>query len=460
LLLFCGAAGKSGQFPLHVWLPDAMEGPTPVSALIHAATMVAAGVFLMARVYPLLDADGQNLPDFSTALMVIAWVGAFTALFAACIAVAQTDIKRILAYSTVSQLGYMMMAIGVGGWVAGMFHLIAHAFFKALLFLGAGSVIHGCHEEQDIRHMGGLRQYMPATFMTYAVGMMALAGVPVFFSGFWSKDEILHAAFAWPISNGPFLMGLAGAFLTAFYMTRQVACVFYGPYRGGKPAESKHSADHKAHDHKPHESPPVMVVPLKILAGGAILFGFLGTPAWPWFHAYFTGHEAAFDFGKLFHGDTLGLMLLSTVVVALGLGTGWSLYGKNPLRKATATDPLESAQPETFQLLRDKFRVDEIYEATVIDFVRQGAVWFQTLEIALWNGLVKLVELATLALAWLNRIIDECLVNPGFDAGCEQLARSGRYFSKLQDGQMQLYLRSIAVAVAGLVIWLAWESML
>lgn len=464
LLLFCGAAGKSGQFPLHVWLPDAMEGPTPVSALIHAATMVAAGVFLMARVFPLLDTDSQNLPDFSTALTVIAWVGAFTAVFAACIAVAQTDIKRILAYSTVSQLGYMMMAIGVGGYVAGMFHLIAHAFFKALLFLGAGSVIHGCHDEQDIRHMGGLRTYMPATFLTYAIGMMALAGVPVFFSGFWSKDEILHAAFVWPISQGPFLMGLAGAFLTAFYMTRQVACVFYGPYRGGKThaKETVHvtHGDHKSHDQKPHESPPVMVIPLQILAAGAILFGFLGTPAWPWFHAYFTGHPAVFSLGQLIHGDAFGLMVLSTIVVAIGIGIGWSLYGKNPWRKATAPDPLETMQPDTFQLLREKFRVDEIYDATVIAFVRQGALWFEWLEEFLWNGLVLIAEYAALALAWLNRLIDECIVNPGFDAGCEQLNRSGRFFSSLQDGQLQIYLRSIGVAVAALIIWLAWEWML
>jgi NADH-quinone oxidoreductase subunit L len=459
LLLFCGAAGKSGQFPLHVWLPDAMEGPTPVSALIHAATMVAAGVFLMARVYPLLDADAQNLPDFSTALAVIAWVGAFTALFAACIAVAQTDIKRILAYSTVSQLGYMMMAIGVGGYVAGMFHLIAHAFFKALLFLGAGSVIHGCHEEQDIRRLGGLRQYMPTTFLTYAIGMMALSGVPVFFSGFWSKDEILHATFSWPISQGPFLMGLAGAFLTAFYMTRQVACVFYGTYRGGKAARAIPGSP-KFHADKPHESPQVMLMPLRLLAAGAILFGFVGTPAWPWFHSYFTGHATAFDLGRLFHGDTLGLMVLSTIVVALGLGTSWSLYAKFSGRKADAPDPLETMQPDVFHLLRDKFRVDEIYEATVIALVKQAATWCQRVETVLWNGLVQMVEYATLALAWLNRLIDEYLVNPGFDAGCEQLSRSGKFFSSLQDGQLPLYLRSIGVAVAALMIWLAWEWML
>ncbi len=177
ILIFCGAMGKSGQFPLHVWLPDAMEGPTPVSALIHAATMVAAGVFLVARVFPLMS-DGGSLLHPAVPLQVITWIGAITAVFAASIAVAQNDIKRILAYSTVSQLGYMMMGLGVGGVAVGMFHLITHAFFKALLFLGAGSVIHGCHDEQDIRRMGALRKYMPVTFAAYAVGMMALCGVP------------------------------------------------------------------------------------------------------------------------------------------------------------------------------------------------------------------------------------------------------------------------------------------
>ncbi len=198
LLIFAGAAGKSGQLPLHVWLPDAMEGPTPVSALIHAATMVAAGVYLIARVYPLMSAGAplarRREGGTTTALTVVTWVGAATAVFAALIAVAQNDIKRILAYSTVSQLGYMMAGLGLGGVAVGMFHLITHAFFKALLFLGAGSVIHGCHEEQDIRRMGGLKVDMPLTFITYAIGMLALCGFPIFFSGFWSKDGILEAA--------------------------------------------------------------------------------------------------------------------------------------------------------------------------------------------------------------------------------------------------------------------------
>src|SRR5438034_1036605 len=255
LLVFCGAMGKSGQVPLHVWLPDAMEGPAPVSALIHAATMVAAGVFLVARVYPLMAAHGGGAVVASTALQVVTWVGVITAVFAASIAVAQTDIKRILAYSTVSQLGFMMMGLGVGGVAVGMFHLITHAFFKALLFMGAGSVIHGCHEQQDVRSMGGLRKLMPLTFATYAIGMMALSGVPIFFSGFWSKDEILHAAQGWSVSHWPFYLGLFGAFLTALYMTRQVAYVFFGNCRlalGPTTGSEQHTVEHAGVPAKEH----------------------------------------------------------------------------------------------------------------------------------------------------------------------------------------------------------------
>ena len=251
LLIFCGAIGKSGQVPLHVWLPDAMEGPTPVSALIHAATMVAAGVFLIARVYPLMSAHGglDLSPASAPALKVVTWVGAITAVFAASIAVAQDDIKRILAYSTVSQLGYMMLGLGVGGVAVGMFHLITHAFFKALLFMGAGSVIHGCHEEQNIRRMGGLRKLMPITFATYAVGMLALCGFPLLFSGFWSKDAILHAASTWSGSRAPFYLAAFGVLLTAFYMTRQVIYVFFG--KSPRFEQRWNDSPRKPHRHDP-----------------------------------------------------------------------------------------------------------------------------------------------------------------------------------------------------------------
>src|SRR6059036_3492680 len=284
LLIFCGAVGKSGQFPLHVWLPDAMEGPTPVSALIHAATMVAAGVFLVARVYPIFSVGAVN--GVTSSLTVVVWIGVTTALMAALIAIAQADIKRILAYSTVSQLGLMMVSLGVGGVAAGMMHLLAHGFFKALLFLGAGSVIHGCHGEQDIRKMGGLHRLMPITFSTYAIGMMALSGVPLFFSGGWTKEEILHATSQWPRSHIPYYLILVGVFLTALYMTRQMIFVFFGNRR----AASEHV----------HESPSVMTIPLIVLAVCAIFFSVVLTPAWPWLHAYLTGDPALhFDSGRL-----------------------------------------------------------------------------------------------------------------------------------------------------------------
>src|ERR1051326_7595614 len=376
LLIFCGAIGKSGQVPLHVWLPDAMEGPTPVSALIHAATMVAAGVFLVARVYPLMSAPVVSGVTATSALRVVAWVGVITAVFAATIAVAQNDIKRILAYSTVSQLGFMMLGLGVGGVAVGMFHLITHAFFKALLFMGAGSVIHGCHEEQDVCRMGGLRKFMPITFATYSIGMLALSGFPLFFSGFWSKDEILHGAHGWGVSHWPFYLGVFGALLTAFYMTRQVAMVFFGNCRLGLSrvtGSEQHTVEHagvpdKEHPHSeltadPHESPPAMIVPLVILAFFAIVLGFIGTPAWPWFE-HFLGEEVpvVLDFTKFGEPSILSTMLISTVIVFVGIGLGWWLYGRKSMTRADETDVLERAQPDIFYLLRRKYFVDEAYE--------------------------------------------------------------------------------------------------
>ena len=466
LLIFLGAVGKSGQVPLHVWLPDAMEGPTPVSALIHAATMVAAGVFLVARVYPLMSAGaiiGEHGVPVTTALTVVTWVGALTAIFAASIAVAQNDIKRILAYSTVSQLGYMMMGLGVGGVAVGMFHLITHAFFKALLFLGSGSVIHGCHEEQDIRKMGGLKKYMPVTFAVYAVGMLALAGFPLFFSGFWSKDEILHSAHNWPVSHIPFLLGCTGALFTAFYMTRQVALVFFGAYRGhqeesshGHSSAHSHSSESSSHSHTPHESPAVMTVPLMILAGFAILLGFVGTPAWPWFDGYLTGEEFKFDFSKLTEPGTLGLMLASAAIVFTGLGLGWFLYGKRQRKTSAEKDVLEVAQPAIFKLLENKYYVDEFYEATVIRF-NAFAAWFcDFADKWIFGGAVLLVSYVTLGLAWLYKFMDEYLVNLGFDTGCESLRQSGGGLSKLHAGRVQTYLRVIGVALVALILFLIW----
>jgi NADH-quinone oxidoreductase subunit L len=473
LLIFLGAVGKSGQLPLHVWLPDAMEGPTPVSALIHAATMVAAGVFLVARVFPLM-AQAPIIGDViylhsSTVLQVVTWIGALTAIFAASIAVAQTDIKRILAYSTVSQLGYMMLGLGVGGVAVGMFHLITHAFFKALLFLGSGSVIHGCHEEQDIRKMGGLRKFMPVTFATYAIGMLALSGFPLFFSGFWSKDEILHSAHNWPVSHIPFYLGCAGALLTAFYMTRQVALVFLGEYRSSGrqsvhsfPKTDEHEKSAPTHvggyggKGEPHESPAVMTVPLVILAVFAVLLGFVGTPAWPWFDGFLKGEPVGFNFSKLTEGGTLGLMLASAVIVFAGLGLGWWLYGKRQRTTVDEPDVLQVAQPGLFYLLENKYFVDEIYEATIIRFNAWSARASDFLDRWIWGGAVLLVTWVMLGLSWLYRFTDDFVVNLGFDAGCETLREGGGEISRWHSGRVQTYLRVIGVALVVLIIILIW----
>ena len=441
LLIFAGAAGKSGQFPLHVWLPDAMEGPTPVSALIHAATMVAAGVYLIARVYPLMQA-GALAGGSTTALTVITWVGAFTAVFAALIAVAQNDIKRILAYSTVSQLGYMMAGLGLGGVAVGIFHLITHAFFKALLFLGAGSVIHGCHEEQDIRRMGGLWSKMPLTFATYGIGMLALCGFPLLFSGFWSKDGILEAAQHWSIAKTPFYMPVFGALLTAFYMTRQVAYVFFGAWRGGKQA---------------HESPAVMTVPLAILAFFAIALGAIGTPAWPWFRAFLDGRATGFDLHILLEPGLLKLMGLSAMVVFLGLGIGWKLYG-NHSPSLEEPDRLEQATPQVWGWLRDRLYVDELYGATVIAFYAWWARVSDWLDRRVWGGVVTGIARLFGLWAQLNRFLDTNVVDGSFDKGCDELSVGGGLLARVQTGRVQTYLRILALAVVALAVVLIWSG--
>ena len=440
LLIFAGAVGKSGQLPLHVWLPDAMEGPTPVSALIHAATMVAAGVYLVARVYPLMAA-GMPVGGTTTALTVVTWVGAATAVFAALIAVAQNDIKRILAYSTVSQLGYMMAGLGLGGVAVGMFHLITHAFFKALLFMGAGSLIHGCHEEQDIRHMGGLRKQMRVTFATYAIGMLALAGL-IPFAGFWSKDAILESAQGWRSGQGPFYLLVFGALLTAFYMTRQVSYVFFGEYRG--------------HGHV-HESPPVMTLPLVILAFFAATLGLVGTPAWPWFRSLLTDKAAAFEWAGFIEPGIAALMLASTAVVLAGLILGGMLYGdKSP--KAEEPDVLEKAMPPVWRALRDRLYVDELYGATVIAFYTwfaRVADWFDR---RVWGGLVALVTGFFSLWARFNRFLDTYWVDGAFDKGCEELESGGGLVARVQSGRVQTYLRLLAIAVVVLAAILIWSS--
>jgi NADH-quinone oxidoreductase subunit L len=464
LLIFAGAIGKSGQVPLHVWLPDAMEGPTPVSALIHAATMVAAGVFLVARVYPLMAAHGGANPVFlsTTPLQVVTWIGAITAVFAALIAVAQDDIKRILAYSTISQLGYMMIGLGVGGVAVGMFHLITHAFFKALLFLGAGSVIHGCYEEQDIRHMGGLKKFMPITFAAYGVGMLALCGFPLFFSGFWSKDSILHAAQDWSISQVPFYLGIFGALLTAFYMTRQVYYVFFGESRLAAAHDKFQitTVHHREHGtpRTPHESPSVITLPLIILAASSILLGVIGTPAWPWFGSFLNGQPATFNISRFSENGILPIMLTSSIIVFVGLGLGWWFYGRKPIDNSETPDVLERLQPQVFYLLSHKFYVDEFYQATFIrwnTWLSHASYWFDRW---IWNGAVTVVSYLVLGLSWCARSADTYIVNPAFDEGCHTITAGGKLLTRLQSGRTQNYLRLVGAVFVILVVLLIWSS--
>jgi NADH-quinone oxidoreductase subunit L len=325
-LVFMGPMGKSGQFPMHVWLPDAMEGPTPVSALIHAATMVVAGVYLVAKMYFLFEAS-------PVALQFVAGIGAFTAIFAASIAIAQDDIKRILAYSTLSQLGYMIFALGVGAYSASMFHLMTHAFFKALMFLGAGSVIHAMHEKQNIWDMGGLWKKMPITGTTFFIGVLAISGVPPF-AGFWSKDEILAGA----LQNGHpiiYAIGLFTAFLTAFYMSRLFFVAFMGP--------------EKPQNH-PHESPLTMTIPLIILACFSVVGGLAALPE----------HNFAFfvHFGE-FEPEAMnwGLAGISVVTGLLGIGLAYYIY----VKEAIKAESIVARFPVVYKILNNKYYIDELY---------------------------------------------------------------------------------------------------
>lgn len=451
LLVFLGAMGKSGQVPLHVWLPDAMEGPTPVSALIHAATMVAAGVFLIARLFPLVALPFGEGTGPSTTLQAITWVGAVTAVFGALVAVAQNDIKRILAYSTVSQLGYMMMGLGAGGVAVGMFHLVTHAFFKALLFMGAGSAIHGCCGEQDIRRMGGLRKYMPVTFAVYGAGMLALSGFPLLFSGFWSKDAILHVTHGWSVSHWPFYLGLTGAFLTAFYMTRQVCYVFLGAYRGPR---RRNDENHRIQSFHPHESPRIMLWPMVVLAVFAVGLGFLGTPAWPWFEAFMEGRKVAWRISAIFNTDVLALMLTSTLLVFAGLFFGFRLYGRRPPARAETPDPLQLIRPDIHRLLQKKLYVDELYDFTAVHLHSRFSVWCAELERVFFEFGLILLSYLGLGLAWFSRLFDEYILNSGFDRTCRALGQGGAGLSRFQNGRVQRYLRVLAGATVVLILLL------
>ena len=399
LLLFLGAIGKSAQIPLYVWLPDAMEGPTPVSALIHAATMVTAGVYMIAR--------SAVLYNIANTGEVVAWIGVLTAFFAATIALTQNDIKRILAYSTVSQLGYMFLGVGVGAYASGVFHLVTHAFFKGLMFLTAGSVMHAVANELDIRKMGGLKSKMPITHWTFLIGALAIAGFP-FLSGFWSKDEILHSA--WGSSPLIYVIGLVTAFLTAFYMFRLIFVTFYG--------ESRVESDVASHL---HESPAVMWVPLAILAIPSALIGLL--LGWgghdSWFHHFTQGvfpevhHDAS--------GNVILFMVISSVVGLAGIAFAWMRY----------RDRVPSWEPTNaiHKLLANKYYIDEVYNSLIVQPIKNVSHYL------LW------------------RIVDNGIIDGIVNGVASVIQIIGGTLRRLQTGIVQAYIVSM---VLGIVLFLAY----
>ncbi len=457
ILIFGGAVGKSSQFPLHVWLPDAMEGPTPVSALIHAATMVSAGVYLVARSFPLFVAVSGG-----TQLYVVSFIGAFTALFASTIAVAQNDIKRVLAYSTISQLGYMIAALGIGAYVAAVFHLITHAFFKALLFLGSGSVIHGVehghhhahhgHEEEfdanDMMNMGGLLKRMPATGWTFIIGALALTGIFPW-AGFWSKDEIL--AEAWHGYAHEAAFGLAewwslfiwllltlAALLTAFYTGRQIFLTF-----AGKPRT-------EAARHAP-ESTKSMVWPLVILAAFATFLGLAGMP-WANQFFYMLGEEASMAGHHLHHGEFNWLIAgISTAVAVLGWFVAWLIYGRKPL--AVPVDPLEKPLGWVYTTLKNKYYVDEAYQMFILNPTISLAKACYIFDRRVIDAIVNTVGAFGRWLASaLKRFIDNPIVDGAVNGVGWVTAQAGEFMRATQTGQVQNYL---LVGVVTVVLLLA-----
>jgi NADH-quinone oxidoreductase subunit L len=412
LLLFVGATGKSAQIPLYVWLPDAMAGPTPVSALIHAATMVTAGVYMIARMSFLYSMS-------PTALHVVAAIGATTAVFAATIGLVQNDIKKVLAYSTVSQLGYMFLAMGVGAYANGIFHLMTHAFFKGLLFLGAGSVIHGMSGEQDIRKMGGLREKMPVTFWTFAVACCAIAGVP-FFSGFFSKDAILFHAYTNPEGHWAlWAIGIGGAILTAFYMFRLLFLTFFGECRA-----DRHTAEHV------HESPPSMTIPLLVLAVLSVVGGYVGLPeAWAWGDRFSEFLAPALSYPTAAHAAEESsledvLMACSIVAAFSGIALAYLFY----LRSPATPENLARRFRGVYETLLNKYWVDEVYGATVV----AGTI-------ALANGFWKLVDV---------------LVIDGMVNGVGSFVRSqSAIWRRVQTGNVQHYALTFLVGVIVVVAY-------
>jgi NADH-quinone oxidoreductase subunit L len=425
LLLVVGATGKSAQIPLYVWLPDAMEGPTPVSALIHAATMVTAGIYMVARAHTIFDRSPY-------ALGVVAIIGAATAIFAACIGMVQHDIKRVLAYSTVSQLGYMFLACGVGAYTAGIFHLLTHAFFKALLFLAAGSVIHALSGEQDMRNMGGLRKRIPITFWTMTMGVVAIAGIPPL-AGFFSKDEILFRAF---VSGGLgkllWFVGLVTAGMTSFYMFRLWFKTFFGESRFDEHHAGEHAHDPgQAHDgHGVHESPLVMTVPLMILALLSIIGGWVGVPA------ALGGHDEIGEFlspvfatgapatEAVSHGLELGLATVSVLVALGGLYVAYLLYYKKPLTAASYA----AKYPTLYRIVSNKFYVDAIYQAAIVT------------PLLVFSRLI------------LGTLVDGGFINgSGYGAGAATRGL-GSLVRRIQSGNIRSYAGWLALGAAAVII--------
>ena len=471
LMLFTGTVGKSAQWPLHVWLPDAMEGPTPVSAVIHAAAMVSAGVYLIVRIFPLITTAVEGMPAVG---LVIGGIGAFTAIMAATIAVAQNDVKRVLAYSTISQLGFMVAAIGIGAYVAAAFHLITHAFFKALLFLGSGSIIHGMEEganevhdhhtdPQDMMNMGGLRHKMPATFWTFVVGGFALSGFPFITAGFWSKDEIFAEAYYLGTHGEAFAMVVfivlaVAAFLTAFYTMRQISLTFLGAPRTSL-------AEHA------HESNSFMVLPLVALAVFALGFGWLGIPdnflgTDGVFYNYFHHFVGATIEETLIGLNELGIQvheietlpftfvpLLTSIGVALGgLFLGWWVYGRRPL-EAEQRDPLVQPMGPLYPFLYNKWYWDELYGAL---FVRP-AVWFSETFVYQWidkgliDGTLHLIARSVYSVGQTMKRFEEVVISEGVDRVKDEFLGTAREFRTIQTGKLQEY----ALVSAGIASVLA-----
>jgi len=436
LLLMVGAAGKSAQIPLYVWLPDAMEGPTPVSALIHAATMVTAGVYMVARSHMIFERAPM-------AMMVVAIIGTLTALFAATIGIAQTDIKKVLAYSTVSQLGYMFMACGVGAFSAGIFHLMTHAFFKGLLFLAAGSVIHGIGGEQDMRKMGGLRQYMPWTFLTMTIATFAIAGFPPF-AGFFSKDEILWKAYSSEYGSWVFwLIGVITAFITSFYMFRLWFLTFFGDYRGtAAPDPDGHAAAHGQDDHShghghgaPHESPWVMLGPLVVLAFLSLVGGWIGIGGrFEHFLAPVFQSGAAAELAHDTAGEAAGtgtetlLMLISVGAAFLGLFLAWTLYFRRPQLPARIAASLGGL----YQAVAHKYYIDELYNVLFVKPLIDGSTAI------LWHGVDQ-------------NVIDATVNNSA--SAARHVSDNARH---MQSGNLRSYAGWVAAGGAVVIAYMIW----